>query len=166
MDDVSNFCPAMAVPITVKMPEPITAPMPRAVSEIGPSVFLSLRSGSSESEISLSMDLQQKSWFSEVRTVVSDGPEVGCGKRSLSPEIVGPTHQHRHLAGKRQKCTLIGQAPTAKCQLLLLPLRRASHQLLHLALLRSASVLAGLQWILGFALLTRRAFCFFAFVFA
>jgi hypothetical protein len=99
MDDVSNFCPAMAVPITVKMPEPITAPMPSAVSEIGPSVFFSRRSGSSESEISLSMDLQQKSWFSEVRTVVSDGPEVGCGKRSISPEVLGPSHQQRHLAG-------------------------------------------------------------------
>jgi hypothetical protein len=37
------------------------------VSETGPSVFFSFRSGSSESEISLSMDLQQKSWLSEVR---------------------------------------------------------------------------------------------------
>ena len=60
MDGVSNFCPAIAVPITVKIPEPITAPIPSAVSETGPSVFLSFRSGSSESEISLSMDLQQK----------------------------------------------------------------------------------------------------------
>ena len=29
----------MAVPTTVKMPEPITAPMPSAVSESGPRVF-------------------------------------------------------------------------------------------------------------------------------
>jgi hypothetical protein len=49
----------MAVPMTVKIPEPITAPMPRAVNETGPSVFFSFRDGSSESEISLSMDLQQ-----------------------------------------------------------------------------------------------------------
>jgi hypothetical protein len=34
-----------------------------------------------------------------VRTVVSDGPEVDCGKRSISPEILGATHQQRHLAG-------------------------------------------------------------------
>ena len=63
MEEVSNFCPAMAVPTTVKMPEPITAPMPKAVRDTGPRVFLSLRSGSSESEISLSMDLQAKSWL-------------------------------------------------------------------------------------------------------
>jgi hypothetical protein len=43
------------------MPDPITAPIPRAVSETGPKVFFSFRSGSSESEINLSMDLQQKS---------------------------------------------------------------------------------------------------------
>ena len=71
MEEVSNFCPAIAVPMTVKMPEPMTAPIPSAVSETGPSVFFSLRSGSSESEISLSMDLQQKSWLSEVRGLPS-----------------------------------------------------------------------------------------------
>ena len=60
MDEVSNFCPAMAVPTTVKIPEPITAPIPNAVSDHGPSVFFSRRSGSSDSEISLSMDLQAK----------------------------------------------------------------------------------------------------------
>jgi hypothetical protein len=52
--------PPMAVPMTVKMPEPITAPMPSAVSETGPSVFFRLRSGSSDSEISLSIDLVAK----------------------------------------------------------------------------------------------------------
>ena len=71
MEEVSNFCPPIAVPITVKMPDPITAPMPSAVSETGPSVFFSLRSGSSESEMSLSIDLQQKSWLSEVRGLPS-----------------------------------------------------------------------------------------------
>ena len=54
------------------------------------------------------------------------------------------------------------QALIAEC----LPLRLSAHQLLHFALLRSACVLAGLQWILRFALLARRAFEFFAFVFA
>ena len=57
---MSNFCPAMAVPITVKMPDPMTAPMPSAVSDHGPSVFFSRCSASCESEISLSMDLQAK----------------------------------------------------------------------------------------------------------
>lgn len=66
MDEVSNFCPAMAVPMTVKMPEPMTAPMPSAVSDHGPSVFFSRCSGSSESEISLSMDLHAKSWFARI----------------------------------------------------------------------------------------------------
>ena len=47
----------------MKMPEPITAPMPSAVSDHGPSVFFSRCSGSSDSEISLSMDLHAKSWF-------------------------------------------------------------------------------------------------------
>lgn len=52
--------PPMAVPMTVKMPLPMTAPMPSAVSETGPSVFLSAVSGRSDSEMSLSMDLVAK----------------------------------------------------------------------------------------------------------
>jgi hypothetical protein len=51
----------MAVPMTVKIPDPITAPMPSAVSDQGPSDFLSACSGSSDSRISLSMDLQANS---------------------------------------------------------------------------------------------------------
>src|SRR5271157_4462766 len=66
MDEVSNFWPAMAVPITVKMPEPMTAPIPRAVSDHGPRVFFSRCSGSSDSEISLSIDLHAKSWFARI----------------------------------------------------------------------------------------------------
>ena len=46
--------------MTVKMPEPITAPMPSAVSDQGPSVFLRLCSGASESLISLSIDFRAK----------------------------------------------------------------------------------------------------------
>ena len=52
--------PPMAVPMTVKMPEPMTAPMPRAVSETGPSVFFNACSGRSDSAISLSMDFVRK----------------------------------------------------------------------------------------------------------
>jgi hypothetical protein len=65
-EEVSNFSPEMAVPMTVKMPEPMTAPMPSAVSDSGPSVFFSACAGSSESEISLSIDLRAKSWDREV----------------------------------------------------------------------------------------------------
>ena len=52
--------PPIAVPMTVKMPEPMTAPMPSAVSDTGPRDLLSACSGRSESEISLSMDLVAK----------------------------------------------------------------------------------------------------------
>jgi hypothetical protein len=52
--------PPIATPMTVKMPEPITAPMPKAVSEIGPRVFFKAFSGNSDSEISLSIDLVAK----------------------------------------------------------------------------------------------------------
>jgi hypothetical protein len=60
MEVVSNFSPAIAVPMTVKIPEPMTAPMPSAVRETGPSVFARVCSGRSDSEISLSMDLVAK----------------------------------------------------------------------------------------------------------
>jgi len=59
---VSNCSPEMAVPMTVKMPEPMTAPMPSAVSDHGPRVFLRAWPGSSESRISLSIDLRASSW--------------------------------------------------------------------------------------------------------
>jgi hypothetical protein len=61
IEATSKLCPAMAVPITVKMPEPITAPMPKAVSDTGPKDFFSAFSAHSESLISLSMDLRAKS---------------------------------------------------------------------------------------------------------
>ena len=50
----------MATPITVKIPDPITAPMPSAVNETGPSVFFNACSGFSDSEISLSIDFVAK----------------------------------------------------------------------------------------------------------
>jgi len=56
----------MAVPMTVKMPEPMTAPMPSEVSETGPRVFFRLCPGRSESDMSLSMDLVAKSWVASV----------------------------------------------------------------------------------------------------
>src|SRR5882724_453671 len=98
MEEVSNFCPAMAVPITVKIPEPMTAPMPRAVKETGPRVFLSWRSGSSQSVISLSMDLQAKSWLPrgaplqvEMKFVTTNPPNL--------PRQTNPRHAARQQDG-------------------------------------------------------------------
>src|SRR5258706_6500601 len=82
----SNFCPAMAVPTTVKMPEPITAPMPNEVSAMGPSVFFRRVSGLSESEISLSMDFLPKNFEASglVFKRKVQGPDHGdhCGPAS------------------------------------------------------------------------------------
>jgi hypothetical protein len=50
----------MATPMTVKIPDPMTAPTPSAVSDTGPSVFFSACSGRSDSEISLSIDFVAK----------------------------------------------------------------------------------------------------------
>ena len=58
---VSNFSPDIAVPITVNIPEPITAPIPSAVRDHGPRVFFRLVSGLFESDISLSIDLRETS---------------------------------------------------------------------------------------------------------
>src|SRR5579864_2052897 len=121
MEEVSNFWPAMAVPITVKIPEPITAPIPRAVRETGPSVFFSRRSGCSESVISLSMDLQQKSWLSEVRTVGS-GAGVGCDKRLISPEV----RDRQHDALGQRVSNFAGQVRIADCVLYRFACPRAS----------------------------------------
>ena len=63
MLEASNCSPEMAVPMTVKMPEPMTAPMPSAVSDHGPRVFFSACAGSAESLMSLSMDLRAKNWL-------------------------------------------------------------------------------------------------------
>src|SRR6266567_4520159 len=123
MDEVSNFCPAMAVPMTVKIPDPITAPIPSAVSETGPSVFFSRLSGSCESEIRLSMDLQQKSWFSDVRidvrmetrAVFSVEPGAGSGKRLMSPDGLKIRTSAKALSRQRDQ-PFAGQAQCARCK--------------------------------------------------
>src|SRR5262249_2233578 len=61
MEEVWNFCPAMAVPMMVKMPEPMTAPMPREVRLSQPRDFLRRNSAPSQSEMSWSMFLRRKS---------------------------------------------------------------------------------------------------------
>src|SRR5271157_6126480 len=60
MDGAWKYSPAAAVPVSMKIPEPMMAPIPSAVSDQGPRVLLSRCAGFSDSEISLSMDLQQK----------------------------------------------------------------------------------------------------------
>src|SRR4029077_7120956 len=85
MEGAWKYSPAAAVPVRTKIPEPMIAPMPSAVSDHGPRVLLSRVSGCSESEISLSMDLQQKAWLLDVRTTPSTGSVDDCDKSSLSP---------------------------------------------------------------------------------
>src|SRR5581483_12450805 len=87
MEGAWKYSPAAAVPVRTKMPDPIIAPIPSAVSDHGPRVFCRRWPGDSASEISLSIDLQQNSWLSEVRTTCLDGGSVvvGCDKRSVSP---------------------------------------------------------------------------------
>jgi len=58
---VRTWTPAAAVPVKTKIPEPMMAPIPSAVSDQGPSVFFSRCSGASASANSLSMLLTLKS---------------------------------------------------------------------------------------------------------
>src|SRR5450432_1516296 len=120
MDGASKCSPAAAVPVRTKIPDPMIAPMPSAVSDHGPRVFRSRCSGWSASEIKLSMDLQQKSWLSDVRmdvrVVLSDGPGAVSGKRLMSPEVQGGSrYQHRHSAGKFSPAESQVLIPNAKC---------------------------------------------------
>jgi hypothetical protein len=84
IDDVSNFSPEIAVPMTVKMPEPMTAPIPREVSETGPRVFFRRVSGFSDSAISLSMDLQASAWGLEDWRDRCPAPQITMMKGSVS----------------------------------------------------------------------------------
>jgi len=52
MEETCSFCPAIAVPTTVKIPEPITAPMPSDVRLSHPSDFFNRISAFSESDSS------------------------------------------------------------------------------------------------------------------
>src|SRR5438445_1673764 len=154
MEGAWKYSPAAAVPVRTKIPEPMIAPMPSAVSDHGPSVLLSLVAGCSESEINLSMDLQQKAWLLEVRTTPATGSVVDCGKSSLSPHSGSRAWA---LAHARRLLT----APANG-----LPFRLTAYQLFHLALLRSARVIAGLLRLFRFDLLTGGSLGFLTFVFA
>jgi hypothetical protein len=82
---VSNCSPEIAVPITVKIPEPITAPMPSAVSDQGPRVFFRECSGSAESLISLSIDLRASSWLGSALLLVLGVSEIKQCWKSRGP---------------------------------------------------------------------------------
>src|SRR5690349_14005568 len=65
MEGAAKCSPAAAVPVNTKIPDPMMAPIPSAVKDHGPRVLRRRFSGRSDSEISLSIDLQQRSWFDE-----------------------------------------------------------------------------------------------------
>jgi len=72
------------------MPDPITMPMPSAVSETGPSVLRSAFCGSSESEISLSMDLVAKICLGsgvllEAKSFYGQRSKIGGAKAAPQP---------------------------------------------------------------------------------
>src|SRR5450755_1859384 len=94
------------------------------------------------------MDLQQSSWFSEVRAV------GGCAKGFVSWEAYGPWH----LAGPQLNAKFC--MPSA-----LLALCGTACQLFHFALGRTAGILPGLQRIVRLALLARCALGFLPFFF-
>src|ERR1700678_4253556 len=86
--DLARKCsPAAAVPVTVKMPDPMTAPTPSAIKLQTPSDFFSRRSGSSEAAIRASMLLVRRSWFTLYRTVALKSL---CEKTVQLP----PSHGH------------------------------------------------------------------------
>ena len=100
IDGAAKCSPAAAVPVSTNIPEPIMAPIPSAVSDHGPSVFLRRCPGSSASAISLSMDLQQSSWLLDVRAV------GGCAKGFWSPVLLtsAPAIGTWHVASERGQC--------------------------------------------------------------
>src|ERR1700722_9639963 len=76
---LGSCSPEMAVPMTVKMPEPMTAPMPSAVSDHGPRVFFSACVGSAESLMSLSIDLRAKNWLGTKDSLLLLAPSFQLG---------------------------------------------------------------------------------------
>src|SRR5690348_8904323 len=89
MEETCSFWPAMAVPTTVNIPEPMTAPIPREVRLSQPSDFFNRRSGSSASEISLSMFLTRNSPESTRHhpTVMRIEERGDCTLRGCSPQL-------------------------------------------------------------------------------
>src|SRR5208337_1127362 len=93
-DGALKYSPAAAVPVSTKIPEPMMAPMPSAVSDHGPRLFCRRWPGASDSEISLSMDLQQKSWLLEVRTVLFAGGSLEVDV--VTSDLLNQALSHQH----------------------------------------------------------------------
>jgi hypothetical protein len=93
----------MAVPMTVKMPDPMTAPMPSAVSDHGPRDFFSACSGSSESLMSLSMDLHASSWLGRAVLLVG---QVQCLQNEGSSCSVWEAFAAVYMMGIRAECRI------------------------------------------------------------
>jgi hypothetical protein len=72
------------------MPEPITAPIPSAVRETGPSVFFNACSGLSDSEISLSIDLVAKICLASALAPAYES--IGAGRIRLHNAISGQNY--------------------------------------------------------------------------
>src|SRR5260221_14148498 len=85
MEEVWNFCPAMAVPTIVKIPEPMTAPMPREVRLSQPKDFFNRNSAPSQSEISWSMFLRRKS--DEATQALRSSPARASGGNGMGNEM-------------------------------------------------------------------------------
>src|SRR5437667_946537 len=143
MEGTSKCSPAAAVPVSTKIPEPMIAPIPSAVSDHGPRVFLSRFSGFSESEISLSMDFLAKS----------------CPARMRYPAFV----EFESLVVSHQMPVHCHLTTASRGLMTRLAFGRSPHHLFHLALGRAAG-----RGALGFGsgLLARRPLCFLAFFFA
>jgi len=138
--------------MTVKMPEPMTAPMPRAVSDQGPRVFLSACSGSSDSRMSLSMDLRASSWLGRAvllgQRVLVSGLEAGppmpeqlCRSVQDWPGMLGARvgEPEREFGGKNGAGRPRGPARgSAVWEPGALALADAAHQLLQLFLVGAA----------------------------
>src|SRR5579863_917106 len=101
------------------------------------------------------MDLQQRSWLLEVRTV-----PVGSVDDVDKRLVISSSQFAISRSARAKKRSGPGDAgPDDR-----LPLRLAADQLLDLRLLRSAGIVAGLQRLFRFALLARSPFGFLAFV--
>src|SRR5258708_7951694 len=97
----------MAVPTMVKIPEPMTAPMPSEVRLSQPSDFLSRVSSFCESERSLSMLLQRKSGDDATRALRSSPVEedsAGNACRNCGAEKNVPREADEKQPSQPWKC--------------------------------------------------------------
>src|SRR3974390_3121953 len=99
--------------MTVKIPEPMTAPMPRAVSDHGPSDFFSACSGSSDSRMSLSMDLQASSWLGRLAFLLVSLDVSGIDGRSLKTQCTWRGTKDERKEGRETAVELSRSHPCA-----------------------------------------------------